>query len=146
MPQWIHDRADHIRRKNPSMPKSEAFAIATQQSYAAGKAPHGYGTAEGRREAKAKYDGPKSDYKKTPDPKTKKASISLVTMSAFRDELEKIASGASFAPTMVRDVAKRRLSARPKLTSAPQGPLPPSPQTDPLSSSRAFPPPPVTSG
>lgn len=32
MPKWIHDRAEHIMRKNPQMPKSEAWAIATNQS------------------------------------------------------------------------------------------------------------------
>ncbi|MFZ1075394.1 MAG: hypothetical protein WAN50_03415, partial [Minisyncoccia bacterium] len=49
------------------MPKSEAFAIATQQMHATGKTPKGYGTAEGKREAKAKYTTPKDD-KKTPNP------------------------------------------------------------------------------
>jgi hypothetical protein len=48
MPKWIHDRAEHILAKNPSMPKSEAWAVATQQSHAVGKTPKGYGTAEGR--------------------------------------------------------------------------------------------------
>jgi hypothetical protein len=67
MPQWIHDRAGHIQAKNPSMPESEAWAIATQQSHALGKSPKGYGTAEGHHEAKAKYDTP-SDDKKTADP------------------------------------------------------------------------------
>jgi hypothetical protein len=37
MPAWIHNRAEHILAKNPSMPKGEAFAIATQQSHAVGK-------------------------------------------------------------------------------------------------------------
>jgi len=64
MPEWIHTRAEHILGKNPSMPKSEAFAIATQQSHALGKSPKGYGTAQGRREAKAKYDTPGDDEKK----------------------------------------------------------------------------------
>lgn len=54
--------------RNPSMPKSEAFAIATQQMHAAGKSPKGYGTAEGRSTAKAKYDEPKSHYTQTADP------------------------------------------------------------------------------
>lgn len=67
MPQWIHDRARHIQAKNPGMSDSTAFAIATQQAHATGKSPKGYGTAEGRREAKAKYTTPKDD-KKTADP------------------------------------------------------------------------------
>jgi hypothetical protein len=61
MPKWIHDRAKHILAKNPGMPESEAFAIATQQSHATGHSPKGYGTAEGRREAKRKYDTPEDD-------------------------------------------------------------------------------------
>lgn len=67
MPEWIHKREEHIRAKNPGMPESEAWAIATQQAHATGKSPKGYGTAKGRHEAKAKYDTP-SDDKKTADP------------------------------------------------------------------------------
>lgn len=67
MPEWMHNRAEHILAKNPSMPKSEAFAIATQQSHALGKSPKGYGTAEGKATAKAKFDTPKDD-KKTANP------------------------------------------------------------------------------
>lgn len=54
MPKFIHDRAQHIMDKNPSMSESEAWAIATLQSHALGKSPEGYGTAEGRRAAKEK--------------------------------------------------------------------------------------------
>lgn len=79
MPAWIHDRANHIQAKNPSMPKSEAFAIATQQSHALGKSPKGYGTAQGRETAKAKY--------KTPEDDKKTAS----SFAAFSDELQKAA-------------------------------------------------------
>jgi len=61
MPEWMHNRAEHILAKNPSMPKSEAFAIATQQSHATGHSPKGFGTAEGRAKAKAKFDTPKGD-------------------------------------------------------------------------------------
>ena len=67
MPAWIHDRADHIRSKNPSMPESEAFAIATQQSHALGKSPKGYGTAKGRAAAKNKYKTPEDDVKTAMD-------------------------------------------------------------------------------
>lgn len=67
MPAWIHGRAEHILAKNPSMPKGEAFAIATQQAHAVGKSPKSYGTLEGRETAKAKYDTPKDD-KKTANP------------------------------------------------------------------------------
>lgn len=43
------------------MPKSQAFAIATQQAHAIGKSPKGFGTAEGRHKAKRKYRTPKDD-------------------------------------------------------------------------------------
>lgn len=63
MPKWIHDRADYIKSKNPSMDESTAFAIATQQAHSLGKSPKGYGTAEGRQVAKSKYDTPEDDVK-----------------------------------------------------------------------------------
>jgi hypothetical protein len=68
MPAWIHNRAEHILAKNPSMKKETAFAIATQQSHKMGKTPKGYGTAKGKREAKAKYDQPKKEYTKGANP------------------------------------------------------------------------------
>jgi hypothetical protein len=59
MPKWIEDRKNHILAKNPSMPESMAWGLATQQSHALGKSPKNYGTTEGRLKAKAKYDEPK---------------------------------------------------------------------------------------
>lgn len=104
MPEWLHNRARHIEAKNPSMPESEAFAIATQQSHAVGKTPKGYGTSDGKREAKQKYDTPGDD-KKTADPggigeKMEKVAYLVPFMTAFADELEKIAnmSGQSDLP------------------------------------------------
>lgn len=92
MPKWIHDRADHIRAKNPGMPKSESFAIATQQAHASGNTPKNFGTPEGKREAKQKYDKPKSEYTQTADPSSKsKTSSSLAFLKGFSDELQKIA-------------------------------------------------------
>lgn len=88
MPAWLHARAEHILRKNPQMPKSQAFAIATQQSHALGKSPKGYGTEEGRTEAKRKYKTPNDDTK-TADPKEASAF-----WNGFFDELKKEA----FAP------------------------------------------------
>jgi hypothetical protein len=79
MPKWMHERADHIQAKNPDMPKSEAFAIATQQMHSLGKSPKGYGTAEGRATAKKKYKTPEDDAK-------------TAMLEGFLDELEKIAS------------------------------------------------------
>ena len=82
MPKWIHERAEHILAKNPKMPKSQAFGIATQQSHAAGKTPKGYGTTTGRVVAKAKYDQPKKQYTKTPNPQDLKSS-KLVKKAAY---------------------------------------------------------------
>lgn len=67
MPEWIHARAEHLLEKNPSMPKGQAFAIATQQSHALGKSPKGYGTPAGRRAARQKYDTPEDDQKTAQD-------------------------------------------------------------------------------
>jgi len=63
MPEWIHDRAAYILKKSKDMPEGQAFAIATQQAHAIGKAPKGYGTEQGKQEAKAKYDTPGDDQK-----------------------------------------------------------------------------------
>lgn len=94
MPEWMHNRAEHILAKNPSMPKSEAFAIATQQMHALGKGPKGYGTEEGRAKAKAKFNTPKDDVKTSNpgslrSPKMKKTSAAAY---ACLDELQKIAA------------------------------------------------------
>jgi hypothetical protein len=89
MPAWMHERADHIQAKNPDMPKSEAFAIATQQMHALGKGPKGYGTAEGRATAKKKFDTPKDDVQTANPGKLKKAERDIV-YEAFIDELANI--------------------------------------------------------
>lgn len=76
---WIHDRAHRIMEESSSpMPKSEAYAIATQQAHAAGKSPKGFSTPSGVHRAKAKYDEPKSEYQKT------------AMYNAFFDELSEI--------------------------------------------------------
>lgn len=93
MPQWIHDRADHILSKNPSMPKGEAFALATQQAHAVDKSPKGYGTSEGRATAKAKYPTPGDD-KKT-----------AAVYAAFNDELQKIAVSEEYIARRTRMAA-----------------------------------------
>jgi len=82
MPAWVHDRVKHLQEKNPSMPEGEAWGIATQQAHKLAKTPKSYGTAEGRRVAKKKYDRPKDEYVQTADPKT----------AGFVDELQKIAT------------------------------------------------------
>lgn len=75
MPSWVEARAKRIMKSTedkygPEKGKQIAFALATQQSHASGKSPkkwHGkpFGTPEGRREAKEKYDLPKAEYQKT---------------------------------------------------------------------------------
>ena len=69
MPAWIHNRAEHLLAKNPDMEKGTAFAIATQQGHKLGKNPKGYGTKQGKRTAKRKFDKPRKEYVKTPNPK-----------------------------------------------------------------------------
>lgn len=62
---WIHDRAERIMEKNPEMPKSMAYATATQQAHKVGKSPKGFRTSEGMRTAKEKFRLPKKEYRKT---------------------------------------------------------------------------------
>lgn len=88
MPKWVHDRAEHLLAKNPSMSKSMAFAVATQQGHATGHTPKGYGTAEGKQVAKAKFDTPKDDEKKAnpghlDSPKLKSAAVLLLAKLGF---------------------------------------------------------------
>lgn len=91
MPKWIHERAEHLLAKNPKMPESEAWALATQQSHALGKSPKGYGTAKGRRVAKKKYDTPEDD---------QKTAMNQVALEAFFDELQKIGfNETGYGPT-----------------------------------------------
>ncbi len=147
MPKWIHEREQHIKRENPSMPESEAWGIATEQAYATGKAPkNGFGTASSKREAHNKYDSPKSEYKQTADPAHKSKTSSLHLWAAFSDELQKIAAAATVA-TVTKPVRAAKASL-PKLVSKPvvKEPEPPSSTLDVLRSSQTIPPPPVTSG
>lgn len=150
MPQWMHDRAKHIMAKNPSMPESEAFAIATQQSHALGKSPKGYGTPQGRHEAKEKYNTPGDD-KKTADPggvgkeheeasgKSKTAQIRhlLPFLDGFSDELQKIAGALQGAPTTVSEIKstipRSTMKSAPKYTKVnPEAPATPIAQHQPV--------------
>lgn len=76
MPAWVHDRAAHIRSKNSDMSESLSWALANQQAHKLGKTPKDYGTAEGKATAKAKYQLPRSEYRKTAD-RVKKANAAL---------------------------------------------------------------------
>lgn len=95
MPAWIHDRAEHLLAKNPSMPKGQAFALATQQGHALGKSPKGYGTSDGRERAKEKYPTPKDD-KKTANPGgLTSAKLGAAFIDGFGEELLKLAFATS---------------------------------------------------
>jgi hypothetical protein len=50
---------------NPETPKSVAYATAVQQGHKVNKTPKDFRTSSGVREAKMKYDAPKSEYQKT---------------------------------------------------------------------------------
>jgi hypothetical protein len=113
VPAWIHERAKHLLAKNPSMSKSTAFGVATQQSHAKGKTPKGYGTTAGKTIAKAKYDEPKA-YTSVANPenlKTRKLSDKPTTrwtgshlvkasMASFVAEVTKLADLESTAPVL----------------------------------------------
>jgi len=72
MPEWIHQRRDHIKKKNPGMDDSMAWALATEQAYATDKAPKGFGTGKGRKKSKKKYKKKPSSYEQRADPPKKK--------------------------------------------------------------------------
>jgi len=78
----------------PEKAKQVAFAVATQMAHKTGKSPKTFGTSEGRSEAKAKFDKPKSEYKKT---------ASAIMFDGFSDELEKIAISFRL-PSAIRNV------------------------------------------
>ena len=99
---WIHDRAEHIMASTRDQYGSEekakriAYALATQQAHKLGKTPKRgagpkgtYGTPEGKRAAKNKYDKSKGEYVKAPAPKTASAYIGLPLVM----RLKKMAAG-----------------------------------------------------
>ena len=71
---WIEHRAKRIMAES-DVPKHIAYALATQQGHAINKSPEDFRTEKGMREAKQKYDAPKSTYQKT------------AMLTAFFDEL-----------------------------------------------------------
>lgn len=149
--EWIHDRARHILRHNPRMKKDIAYGVATQQAYAAGKAPKGWGTPQGRSAAHQKFDEPKRAYKKTADPshKTKSAGLDLVSLLGFADEMMKIAQSPK--PTTPGEVRAKVPEAgtalstrRPRYSKVHKDPVPPSSTSDLAESAKTIQPPPVT--
>jgi hypothetical protein len=113
MPEWMHNRAEHILAKNPSMPKSEAFAIATQQMHSLGKGPKDYGTAEGKATAKAKFNTPKDDVKTSNPGNLKSSKMKKTSAMAFAclDELQKIGMGANALSPAVSAISRLKPAA-----------------------------------
>lgn len=93
------------------MPKSEAFAIATQQAYAADKAPSNYGTSEGKQKANKKYSKPSNDYEQTSDPKEKTSmNAKMHGHIPLADMISQAIEGARAKMASVVDVEETELS------------------------------------
>jgi hypothetical protein len=92
MPKWIHDRAKHIRKKNPDLPEGAEWGIATQQGYATKKAPKGFGTPAGKRKAKKKYKKPAKKYEQKAAPKHKKSETvyALIALADLLDSIDRM--------------------------------------------------------
>ena len=74
---WIAHRAKRIMTEGDA-PKQVAYALATMQAHKIDKSPKDFKTEKGVREAKQKYDAPKSTYQKT------------AMLTAFFDELDQM--------------------------------------------------------
>ena len=61
---WIEHRAKRIMSEG-DVPKHIAYALATNQGHKVDKSPKDFRTKNGVREAKQKYNKPKSEYQKT---------------------------------------------------------------------------------
>ena len=61
---WVKQRAHRIMAEGDA-PKHIAYALAVEQGHKLGKTPKDFRTEKGVREAKEKYDEPKSTYQKT---------------------------------------------------------------------------------
>ena len=72
---WIEHRARRIIAEG-DVPKNIAYALATQQGHKVDKTPKDFRTEKGVREAKKKYNAPKSTYQKT------------AMLAAFFDEID----------------------------------------------------------
>lgn len=100
MPAWVHRRAERLmpemeERYGEKQGKQIAFAVATQMAHKLGKKPKKYGTPEGARVAKAKFDKPRKEYLKTAEDKT---AMHPITTRAFTRELLEITKEAGLLP------------------------------------------------
>ena len=121
MPAWIHNRAEHLLAKNPSMDKSKAFAIATQQSHKMGKSPKGYGTKAGKKDARVKYNKPRKEYVRGANP----GKLESAKMAAMRRKLaEDLVPGGKADKKTDADFPKKQLDMGQKVemehTNSPQ--------------------------
>lgn len=96
MPAWVHDRAKHLmpemqKQYGKKKGKQVAFATATQMSHRLRKTPKGFGTAAGKREAKAKFDKPLREYKKTAGDIMTEEILKQAMWDAYVDEFWKLA-------------------------------------------------------
>lgn len=103
MPKWIHDRAMSLKDEmektyGPEKAEQVAFAVATQMAHRTGKSPktfvsevtgkkERFGTPEGRREAKQKFDKPLKEYQKTAEARWK---TMMRTGKLGKEEVEKL--------------------------------------------------------
>lgn len=118
MPAWIHNRAMSLKKdmeKTYGKDEAEqvAFAVATQQAHRLGKSPktfkskatgkkERFGTPEGRREAKSKFDKPLKEYRKT-------AEAVMDTAPDTNDQstdgqMQQLNPQSDFTPDVVNDV------------------------------------------
>ena len=110
--QWIKDRADHILASSDlktkgKKGKSIAFALATLQAHRLGKSPKANRTREGMELARAKYDKPRSEYRKTPGPtKTSSLPSAAVPTPAFPQGLRTVAPSSTGQTSTIGKVTK----------------------------------------
>lgn len=111
MPKWIHDRAMSLKKDmketyGPEKAEQVAFAVATQQSHRLGKSPKKYGTSEGKTVARAKFDRPRKEYKKTAG-EIDMSAYNQLKMASFADELAEIVKESKVQAITVGGRTKR---------------------------------------
>lgn len=83
--------------------KQVAFATATMQAHRVKKTPKGYGTPEGRHEARRKHDKPMEEYQKT------------AMWNAYWDELGKLAQGTALSKPIAAPKASMPIPKAPSM-------------------------------
>ena len=98
------------------MEKSTAFAVATMQGHKLGKNPKGYGTKEGKKVARRKFNKPRKEYVKTPNPR----ELESPKMAAMRAELEKMAKNLAGGSPYLLDKMHIEPKVRQRRADAPE--------------------------